>query len=372
MKVAMLDPSLFTGRYDDSLCAALGQAGQTVTLFGRPLRVTDAIAPNGYVYAPHFFRLSERLGGARALKAVEYALDAAVRPVDALAADVVHSQWLPLAPADRRLLARLHRRAPLVHTVHNANAYHDDDGVQGRGYGSLLGRFDALIVHGEETRAALLKRGIAGGRIHVVAHPPMRLAEGKSPDLTAAEGRVRILFFGTIRPYKGLELLIDSCIDLWRRGLMFELAVAGKPFMDVGFLDTVRQAGFGDRLVTELGFLKEERLDGHLKAADIIVFPYSQIDSSGALLSALHYGAALVTSDAGMFARLGDAVARFPAGDGAALTAALLSLIENADMRRDFGRRAQELEASLGTWEEAAMRTIAVYAEARARWQAAR
>ena len=61
MKVAMLDPSLFTGRYDDSLCAALAGQGQQVTLLGRPMRATDAISPRGYVYRPHFFRRSEAL-----------------------------------------------------------------------------------------------------------------------------------------------------------------------------------------------------------------------------------------------------------------------------------------------------------------------
>ena len=47
MKVAMVDPSLFTGRYDDSLCAALAEQGAQVTLLGRPMRATDAIVPQG-------------------------------------------------------------------------------------------------------------------------------------------------------------------------------------------------------------------------------------------------------------------------------------------------------------------------------------
>jgi signal transduction histidine kinase len=64
MKVAMLDPSLFTGRYDDSLCAALAQRGHDVRLLGRPMRDTDAIVPHGYTYVPRFFGFGE---GARAL-----------------------------------------------------------------------------------------------------------------------------------------------------------------------------------------------------------------------------------------------------------------------------------------------------------------
>ena len=107
MKVAMLDPSLFTGRYDDSLCAALAEQGAQVTLLGRPMRATDAIVPQGYRYSPHFFRRSEalrdRLGEGRAFrlaKAADHALACALGDLRPLAmADIVHIQWLPLAPA---------------------------------------------------------------------------------------------------------------------------------------------------------------------------------------------------------------------------------------------------------------------------------
>ena len=168
MKVAMCDPSLFTGRYDDSLCAAMAAEGVDVALLGRPMRATDAIEPQGYRYEPRFFRRSEALrrhmGEGRAfrlLKAAEYGLFCALGNLTPLAGtDVAHMQWLPLAPADRIMLQRLKGRTALVHTVHNADAYHADAGVQGRGYRDLLDMFDALIVHGGTTRTALERQGV--------------------------------------------------------------------------------------------------------------------------------------------------------------------------------------------------------------------
>ena len=74
------------------------------------------------------------------------------------------------------MLHRLKGRTALVHTVHNADAYHADAGVQGRGYRALLDGMDALIVHGDTTRAALIAQGIDLARIHITPHPPMRLA----------------------------------------------------------------------------------------------------------------------------------------------------------------------------------------------------
>lgn len=369
----MVDPSLFTGRYDDSLCAALAEAGQDVTLLGRPMRATDAIVPQGYRYAPRFFRASESLrrllGEGRAFrlaKAAEYGATCAAGGLGALAAsDVAHFQWLPLAPADRLMLRRLKGRTALVHTVHNADAYHADAGVQGRGYRALLDLFDALVVHGDTTRQALERQGIHPARIHVTPHPPMRLAAAGPADLASVPDAAvpRLLFFGTIRPYKGVDLLIEACLSLWRAGHGFELALAGKPFMDIGpLLGTVREAGFADRLVTDLGFLTESRLDAHMAKADIIVFPYRHIDSSGAFLSALHHGKAMVTSDTGMFAALpADVAVRAPAGNATALAQALLPLLESAAIRQASGARARAYGEAMGNWKDMALATLDIY-----------
>lgn len=376
MKIGVVDPSLFTGRYDDGLCAAMAGAGHDVTLFGRPMRTTDAIMPTAYEYRPYFFRLSERLrdrlgeGGAfRAAKAAEYGVQCATGAIGPFAdVDVAHFQWLPFAPADRQLLRRLKGKAALVHTVHNATAYHGDASVQGSGYDRVIEAFDALIVHGAQTRAALEDRGLRPERIHVVPHPPMRLAEAGAADMAAvaAPRLPRILFFGTIRPYKGLDLLIDACLSLWRSGHGFELAIAGKPFIDIApMLQKVRGEGFGERLVTDLGFLREERLDAHLRKADIIAFPYRHIDSSGAFLSALHYGKPILCSAVGMFAEL-------PAGSAAgislaapesaeALADAVRPLVRDRALRERAGSAVASLEPAFGSWERAASRTIDVY-----------
>ncbi len=384
MRIAMLDPSLFTGRYDDSLCAALAEQGQEVALYGRPLRDTDAIAPQGYRYDPRFFPLAERARGVlgegkvfRAAKAAEYLVQTRLGRLGALeAADVVHVQWLPFPPADKALIGRLRterpakraRRPALVHTVHNASAYHGDSGAQAAGYRALLDRFDALIVHGEETRGAMIAQGVAAERLHIVPHPPMELARAGAGDLAAVPDpqAPRLLFFGTIRPYKGFDLLVEACLALWRAGLVFELAVAGKPFLDIGpMLERVRAAGFGERLVLDLGFLTEPRLDAHMRKADIIAFPYRHIDSSGAFLSALHYGRAMVATRVGMFAGLDEAeVALCVPDDATALAQALRGPLEDCDLRARLGQGALAMRMKLGQWSDAAAGTLRAYERA--------
>lgn len=376
MKVAMIDPSLFTGRYDDGLCAGLAEAGAEVTLYGRPMRSTDAIEPSAYRYRSCFFRASEGARGLigegnafRAIKGAEYlAASWAASLGDIGRADVAHFQWLPFPLADARLIARLAKRRDrpaLVHTVHNASAFHGDSGMQGRGYRELLDRFDALIAHGEETVRALVEQGVRRDRIHIVPHPPMDLARAQVADLAAVPDarRPRILFFGTIRPYKGFDLLAEACIELWREGLDFELAIAGKPFTDIGALmQWIAAAGFADRLVSDLGFLTEGRLDAHLQKADVIVFPYRHIDSSGAFLSALHYGKAMVATRVGMFAGLkGERVRLCDPGDAVALADALREVVKDRELRARLGRDALAVRAEMGQWSDAARATLEVY-----------
>ena len=368
----MVDPSLFTGRYDDALCAALARRGHDVTLAGRPRRATDAIAPMGYDYVPRFSRNSDRVAlpgpFRRVAKAAAHLADALAGSRAVFAgAGLAHWQWLPFAAADALWLRRLSGRHALVHTVHNAQPFHGGGVVQGRGYHALLGKFDALIVHGEETRAALAAHGVAAP-VHIVPHPPMALARANAEDLAAVppSPRPRLLFFGTIKPYKGFDLLIAAALALWDEGADFDLAVAGQPFMPVEpLVERVRAAGHGDRLILDLAFLTEQRLEAHLSRADMMVFPYRHIDSSGAFLSALDYGAAMITSDAGMFARLPEgSVTRFPTGDAVALVEALRPLLHSADARARAGTAAKALAGRLGTWDEAATLTEAAYADA--------
>ncbi len=385
MKIAMLDPSLFTPRYDDALCAALARSGAKVTLFGRPLRPTDILTPASYSYRDSYFRIGEairaRFGDrvpVRAFKAVEYAARSVINPFDPTAFDVVHSQWLPVAPVDARILRSIASKVPTAHTVHNVEAYHGigDAAVQGRGYGAMLGRFDALIVHGQTSRAALIERGIDAAGIHIVPHPPIRLAraEDRTPDTRS--GRKRVLLFGTLKAYKGIDLMVAACLKQWSAGQNFELAFAGNAFVDfTPLIETIRSAGFGDRLVVDLGFLTEQRLDAHIRAADILAFPYRAIEASGALMAALHYGKAIVASDVPSFWELnsrsaGQALALFRSGDADALARTLGDLIDNATMRRLLGEAAVRLDGALPDWDDAAALTLDAYRDAITRWRA--
>ena len=110
MRVAMIDPSLFTLPYDRMLALGLQEAGHAVTLYGRQPGPEDGDA-RGVNLVPAFYPLSGKATAASlpnalrlGLKGLEHiaSMLALRRRLASLGArpDVVHFQWLPLPAAD--------------------------------------------------------------------------------------------------------------------------------------------------------------------------------------------------------------------------------------------------------------------------------
>ena len=124
---------------------------------------------------------------------------------------------------------------------------------------------------------------------------------------------------GLIRPYKGVDVLLEAWPAVRERVPAATLLVAGRPMMDIAALP-VDQPG----VVFLPRFLSDAELAAALRRADLVVLPYRRIDNSGVLAAALAFGAPLVMSDVGGFGELhrGDGVGELvPPGDAAALAA---------------------------------------------------
>ena len=122
MRIALIDPSLFTLPYDAALAGGLQEHGHEVVLYGRKPGAHDSSAP-GVTLVPGFYRFAEH----RAVRALPERVRLGVKGADHLASmlwlrrslgklrpDIIHFQWLPLPVIDRRFLAGLRRIAPLV------------------------------------------------------------------------------------------------------------------------------------------------------------------------------------------------------------------------------------------------------------------
>jgi glycosyltransferase involved in cell wall biosynthesis len=374
VRVLVVNPSLFAPAYDYHFCRALAAGGVDVTMVGRPLRAYEpALAAEPFGFAALFYRGSgqretswqtSRLSRLR--KGVEHALG--LRALTALAAeqpaDIVHFQWLVLPFLERFALDRLRQRSGLVLTVHNAElTTHSTSAVVGR-LGALLqalGRkgavlgFDRYIVHTTKTFDQLVAIGIDAERIRLLPHPPLELDAPPPPSQPgAADGRREILFFGAIKPYKGVDVLIEAGLALAASRGDFRITIAGRPFQPMDALRArIAAAGVDHVFRFDLDYLPDARLAGYLAEAAIVVFPYREIDGSGALALAASFAKPIVASRVGVFAEppVENHVELVPPEDPKALAAMLAGLLDSPDRLAALGRRSAALQDELPSWQ---------------------
>ena len=201
-------------------------------------------------------------------------------------ADLQHWQWLWLEAATTRLLP--HDR-PQVLTMHNVIR-------RGRSGRRLADRMDAVIVH---TRHGAELLG-GGPRVHVIPHGAFehltRQADERPlpPELAAVQGPV-VLCFGVVRPYKGIDLLVEA----FRSIVGAELWVVGRPLgVSIEALYAPPNVRFVPRYVAD------SELPAYFRRADLLVLPHRSVDVSGVLFAGLAFGKPMVLSDVGGFREL--------------------------------------------------------------------
>jgi glycosyltransferase involved in cell wall biosynthesis len=360
MRVHLVDPSAYTPPYDHALSAALAAAGADVELYTSRFAYGPVPAPVGYERVELFYRATKLAPGSsaaaqrarRALKLAEHVPDMLRYRRAAREADVVHFQWLAMQQLDGRLLPS---GVPLVLTAHDVLPREPSRG-QRAAQRRLYERFDAIVAHTEHSRERLTAElGVAPERVHVIAHGAFaHLAElPAGPPPFETDKRV-VLFFGLLRPYKGLDVLLDA----WRGIDDAELWIVGMPRMDVAALRA--RAPTSVRFVTR--FLADAELPAYFRRAELVVLPYREIEQSGVLFTALAFGKPLLVSDVGGFGELAarGAAQTVPPGDAGALREALVALLADPAALEALRGGALAAAGEHG-WDAIARQTLALY-----------
>src|SRR4051794_5889987 len=276
------------------------------------------------------------------------------------AADVVHFQWLTVQPLDVHLLPR---GVPTVLTAHDVLPREPRGGWAGvwRAQRRLYERVDHVVVHSEHgARRLTHELGLDPARVTVIPHGAFThltdLAARLPPELPATDRPV-VALAGLLRPYKGLDVLLDA----WRRfgadppGELWIVGMPRMPLPDAGSLPP------GVRLVAR--FVDDAELAGVLRRADVVTLPYRTIDQSGILYAALGLGRPLLLSAVGGFPEVAAAGAAelVAPGDPAALHAALSALLGDPARRAALAAAATRAARTTYSWDGIAQQHRALY-----------
>jgi glycosyltransferase involved in cell wall biosynthesis len=345
VRVHLVDPAAYTPPYDRALASALARAGAEVELYTTTFRHGEVPPAPGVTVREAFYRR----GGGRAARLAQHVPDMLRYRRAARSADVVHFQWLPVQQVDRYLLPA----RPRVLTAHDVLPREPRPG-QLAGQRALYERMDAVVVHSEHG-AARLRDELGITRVHVIPHGAFHdLAAQPGEPPFAKRGPV-VLFFGLIRPYKGVDVLLEA----WRRAERpdgAELWIVGMPRMDASFIQ-------GPGVRTALRFVSNAELAGAFRAADLVVLPYREIDQSGVLFTALAFGKPLLLSAVGGFPEIAEtgAAELVPPGEPDALADALTTLLADDDRRSRMGAAAEAAADGPYGWDAIARRTLELY-----------
>ena len=367
MRVQLVDPPAYTPPYDRALGAALAGAGAEVELVTSRSPYWELAAPDGFTVREDFYRCAtatqRKTSARRAVRLAEHVPDMLRHRRDGHGVDVVHYQWLTLEALDAFLLAR---GAPRVFTSHNV-LRRGTGRVREQAARLVIARCEAVIAHtGAGSRALVERFGADPARVHTIPHGAFEALTRQDeeqpldPDLEAVEGPV-VLCFGVLRPYKGVDVLVEAF-----RGLDgAELWIVGRPWMDV---EPLRRAAAGARAAVRFvdRYVTDAELPALFRRADLVVLPYRRIDQSGVLHTALAFGKAMVLSDVGGFSEVANehgAAELVPPGDPQALRATLERLLADPGARAQLERRAAAAAAGPYSWVEIARRTLALYEE---------
>jgi len=179
-----------------------------------------------------------------------------------------------------------------------------------RGLRTLCRWAAMLVVHSAWDRERMsASLGISPGRFRVIPHGPYPISGGgpeEAPELPRARRRrepseLTVLFFGTIRPYKGLEHLVRA-FEQVRRDLAvpWKLIVVGETWEGWTLpLELIENSPFRDDIELVNRYVTDQEAAGYFQRADVVALPYLRSSASGPLAIAQACGLPVVVTAVG-------------------------------------------------------------------------
>ena len=300
---------------------------------------------------------------------------------------ILHILWNNKIEWFDRTILMLYYRAlgkKVALTAHNVNQARRDakDSLLNRVTLRIQYRLcDHIFVHTQKMKDELCQDfGVAARAVTVIRHP----INNAFPDtaLTAAEAKRQlglrddekaVLFFGRIRPYKGIEHLLAAFRLIAAKHSNYRLIIAGEPKKgSEEYRDEIERAAktefAPDQIILKIQFIPDEEMEIYLKAADVLVLPYKEIFQSGVLFLAYSFGLPVVATDVGSFREEiveGKTGFLCQPGDPEALAKAIETYF-TSDLYKNLKVRRQELKDYADanhSWNAVADLTRNAYAE---------
>ena len=231
--------------------------------------------------------------------------------------DLIHIQsWFTARRDWIMILALKLMSIPVVVTAHNLLPHDEEEKdalLMSWSYKMIYKTATGLIAHSKENRDRLCSRfsipvkqirNIRHGNYGFIyeKHKEMLLQYSCKEIIPGAEEKRLFLMQGTIRHYKGVDIVLKA-IPMLEDPARVHLIVAGKPYGRLleKYREMAEDLDINECVTFIPGYLDEAQIAKLIYCADAVLFPYRDIFQSGALLAALGFGKPVIASSIGSF-----------------------------------------------------------------------
>jgi glycosyltransferase involved in cell wall biosynthesis len=292
--------------------------------------------------------------------------------------EILHVQYLAMLrwhwPIDLWFVRFLQRRGTkIILTVHDLLP-HDSGQRYIALFVDLYGAVDAIICHSDHIAERLqLDFAVPHSKIHVIPHGPFfyDLPTPRSHEIMRHLGlhdaKPLFIFQGLIFPYKGVDLLLNAWQILESETNEANLVVAGTGSPELLEQLRLQVEALGlKRVHLQFRFISTEELVTLYRAADVVVYPYRAVTTSGALATGLALGKTILASDLSVFRELlidGKSALLINPQDKHEFALALIRLAKEPQLRADLSAQIERLQFGDQSWELIARKTVETYNE---------
>lgn len=292
---------------------------------------------------------------------------------------IIHFQWLVDKKNDFYFMKVLKILGfTIVYTAHDLLPH--DSNLQD--YQSTFRKIycvsDKIIVHSENNKKDIVEMfRIDPKKVYVVLHGSFDMFytdKNITRDIARKEIGIPnekkvILFFGSIRKYKGLEYLVSAFQKIKEELDNTILLIVGNIYNgnneDFKFYsDLIDLISHDNDIICINTYVHFEKINSYFLASDVVVLPYIKTYTSGILLAAYAAGRPAIVTDTGALSEVVDVGKSgfiVPPKDVNALEQALIKTLSNPDQMESMGNYAKYLSETMYSWSGIALKTIDVY-----------
>ncbi len=295
--------------------------------------------------------------------------------------DAIHLHWLPRFQCGLKESIKLHAfylrlfllkflGKKIVWTAHNlysheAEAIHRERALT-RG---VLAAATGVVVHSPAAISLVRDEFSVRQPEKIVSIPHGNYMTCYRNDIQRAQARQQLeldedstvfLFLGNIRPYKGVNELVNAFGNI--PGTDVRLLIAGKAFNDEDMRTLEQRVKKDPRIVMHAGFIEDDALQVYFNAADVAVYSYRNILTSGAVVLGMSFAKACIAPNIGCIPDYLDTDGAFlyDSGDPSGLTNAMAQTRANKARLPDMGLHNFK-KAEAWNWDLIATRTAEMY-----------